>query len=110
MKTQNYRVQWAHQTDGNPNEQQAKKIATQCNISLKNEDAPVAIGTAVVGRKDSFDRRLGCAISLHKCLSTIENRDVRKEVIEAYKATSPKSFKVYADYVKSVKKIKKLVQ
>ena len=103
MKTQNYRVQWAHQTDRDPKDPQAKKIATHCNISLKDQERAIAAGTATVGRKDTFDRRLGCVISLHKSLSAIEDRNIRKEVIEAYRATSPKSFKVYANYVKSLK-------
>ena len=91
MKTQNYFVKWTHINEQNP-EDHSNKNVTICTIANKEDGTLIARGSARLGKKDTFNKKRGNAVSLLRVLKNMENKTVRTEIYVALKEQSPKIF------------------
>lgn len=91
MKTQNYLVKWTHINEQNP-EDHSNKNVTICTIISKENEAAIARGSARLGKKDTFNKKRGNAVSLLRVLKGMENKAARTEIYVALKEQSPKIF------------------
>jgi hypothetical protein len=89
MKTEHFIVKWAHY-DPNHNyiegEPKPTPKVTRCIIAPVN--APEEIITTaltVVGRKDQFNKKIGCKLSLIRAVQKIDDRNLRSEIYTAVK-------------------------